>query len=189
MILVVFVNLFIWGTFSVGSVFGTSTPAACLFAAGAASLRRAGAASRASALFARPTRVGWLCKEIIKIFRLRGSVGRAAYSLMPTRRTIRVNRKISCKAQKCLANFFYKYSSTGRHKDCERTSCRTIFGFLCNIDFYRFDEKQYWWYIKRNGNARTLGYLHFLRIAAVSESNMGGYIFTLFYLLDKRALL
>ena len=66
MILVVFVNLFIWGDFFSG-----------LFATGTAALRRSGTAEWASALFAQQTSVGWLCKEIIKIFRFRGSVGPA----------------------------------------------------------------------------------------------------------------
>ena len=69
------------------------------------------------------------------------------------------NRKISCKAQKCLANFFYRYGSTGSHKDCEERPA-VLFLILCSIDFYRFDEKLYWWYIKKRGNARTSGYLH-----------------------------
>ena len=58
-------------------VLGTTTPAARLFAAGAVALRRPGTTALASALFAQPTSVGWLCKEIIKIFRLRGSAGPA----------------------------------------------------------------------------------------------------------------
>lgn len=37
--------------------------------------RRAGSTTWASALCAQPTSVGWLCKEIIKIFRLRGRAG------------------------------------------------------------------------------------------------------------------
>lgn len=56
---------------------------------------------------------------------------------------------------------------------------------LCYIDL----TKKLVGGILKERSARTSGYLHFLRIAAVSESNLGGYIFTLFYLLDKRALL
>ena len=44
-----------------------------------------------------------------------------------TRRPYRVNRKISCNStKKCLA-IFYRYGSTGSHKDCERTFCHTYF--------------------------------------------------------------
>ena len=75
---------------------------------------------------------------------------RAAYSLMPTAEPYRVNRKISCKAQKCLANLFYRYGSTGSHKDCERTSCRTFFlDFYVILILYCFDEKASWWYIRK----------------------------------------
>ena len=73
---------------SFGMVLGAATPTSRLFAAGTTALRRPGAASWASALFAQPTSVGWLCKEIIKIFRLRGSAGPRSLLLMPTRRTI-----------------------------------------------------------------------------------------------------
>ncbi|MGN0731093.1 MAG: formylglycine-generating enzyme family protein [Treponema sp.] len=44
-----------------------------------------------------------------------------------TRRPYRVNRKISCNStKKCLA-IFYRYGSTGSHKDCKRTFCHTYF--------------------------------------------------------------
>ena len=55
---------------STAVVVGTTTLTTRLFASGASTLRRAGASSWAYALFAQPTSVGWLCKEIIKIFRL-----------------------------------------------------------------------------------------------------------------------
>ena len=64
-------------TVSGGVVLGTAAPTSRLFATGTTTLRRAGTASWASALFAQPTSVGWLCKEIIKIFRLRRSAGSA----------------------------------------------------------------------------------------------------------------
>ena len=56
-------------------VLGTTTPTTRLFATGTTTLRRTGTTTWASALFAQPTSVGWLCKEIIKIFRFRGSAG------------------------------------------------------------------------------------------------------------------
>ena len=56
---------------------GTTTPTTRLFATGTTTLRRTGTTTWASALFAPPTSVGWLCKEIIKIFRLCGSAGPA----------------------------------------------------------------------------------------------------------------
>ena len=53
---------------------------------------------------------------------------RTAYSLTPPTEPYRENRKISCKVLLCFARyFFYRYGSTGSHKDCERTSCCTYF--------------------------------------------------------------
>ena len=54
---------------------GSPSPTKRLSAARATVPRRIGTASWASALFAQPTSVGWLCKETIKIFRLRGRAG------------------------------------------------------------------------------------------------------------------
>ena len=54
---------------------GSPSPAARLSATGAPVPRRMATPSWASVLFAQPTSVGWLCKETIKIFRLRGRAG------------------------------------------------------------------------------------------------------------------
>ena len=47
----------------------------CLIGPGPATPRAAATAASVSVLCVQPTSVGWLCKEIIKIFRFRGSTG------------------------------------------------------------------------------------------------------------------
>ena len=58
------------------------------------------------------------------------------------------NRKISFKAQKCLAIFFTGTAVLVVIRIVNERPA-VLFLILCSIDFYRFDEKLYWWYIKR----------------------------------------
>ena len=73
-----------------GVVLGTTTPTTRLFATGTTTLRRTGTTTTVSVLFAQPTSVGWLCKEIIKIFRITRKCGSS--SIRKRRQVITVIR-------------------------------------------------------------------------------------------------
>ena len=56
-------------------VLGIAAIAAARFLTGSGAAQAAATTAAVSVLCVQPTSVGWLCKEIIKIFRLRGSAG------------------------------------------------------------------------------------------------------------------
>ena len=58
-------------------VLGIAAIAAARFLTGSGAAQAAATTAAVSVLCVQPTSVGWLCKEIIKIFRLRGSAGPA----------------------------------------------------------------------------------------------------------------
>ena len=108
---------------------GTTAPSTRLSASGDSTFRTYAPPTLVSVLFVQPTSVSWLCKEIIKIFRLWRKCGFSVQCKCFCRPCAGSTQVLLANAQGRLFILFY-------------------------IDFYRFDEKTDWWYIKKKGSAR-----------------------------------
>ena len=68
------------------------------------------------------------------------------------------------------------------------TKNQAWFFILCYIDFYRFDEKASWWYIKRKEMPDSVGRLHISAIKPPLFRERAALLFNSFYLLSKKGL-
>ena len=132
---------------------------------GTTTTRTTATTTTVSVLCVQPTSVGWLCKEIIKIFRLRGSAGPALKATQaagnnrnPPLKTFRTGLlpagygfSVQCKC------FCRTCAGSPQVAPCERSS--PAFLFCAILIFIDLTKKRVGGILKE-GSARTSGYLH-----------------------------